>query len=204
MVNRQRFFDLARFNVFSEITSNWQIIRDELLELKVPTLDINRANKSHEEVYKEMKSGGRNGWLKGWNTDGQVNEKWLTYPIRYYDQMVFDVPETMPNTSRMIEALEGVRVCALNKMLPDLFLGTHSHPDHETRGTLLYHLCLSMADRENAFNYLNVDGEFVQQVPGKAYIFNGANPHFALNASNQERVIMYIEFYMDKIGKKSL
>ena len=201
-MSRQRFYDLKEFPVFSEISENWPLIREEVLALDAPALDINRVNKSHEEVFEEMIAAGQNGWLKGWNTDGQPNENWLTYPIRFYDQMVFDISKRMPMTSRLVQKLEGIRVCALNKMLPDLFLGTHTHPDHAKRGTLLYHLSLVMDDKENPFNYLNVNGEFVQQVPGKAYIFDGANAHFALNASKKERIILYIEFYAEKARTK--
>ncbi|MGD8640841.1 MAG: aspartyl/asparaginyl beta-hydroxylase domain-containing protein [Gammaproteobacteria bacterium] len=201
---KKRFYDLAEFPAISDITLNWESIRDEVESLPDVILDIDRVNKSHEQVYDEMKAIGQNGWLKGWNTDGQANEKWLTYPIRFYDTMVFNIKDTMPKTSQLVESLKGVRVCALNKMRPDLFLGTHEHPDHRTRGTLLYHLCLTMEQSDKPFNYLNVDGEFVQQLPGKAYIFDGSLPHFALNASLSDRTIMYIEFYQDKIANSGV
>ena len=199
---QKEFYDLAEFPMFSSFTENWQIIRDEALALDTTVFDIDRVNKSHEQVFEELKAIGRLGWLKGWDTEERPNDKWLTYPIYFYDKMIFNISETMPRTSRMLEQLSGIRVCALNKMLPDLFLGTHEHPDHKKRRTLLYHLCLSMEETGTPYNYLNVNGNFVQQLPGKAYIFDGSYPHFALNASSQNRIIMYIEFYRDNIGIK--
>ena len=196
-------YDLKDFLEFEPITNNWEVIRNEYESLNAPLLDIDRVNKSHGQVYEELlaqKNG--NGWLQGWNTDGQPNPKWLTYGIRIYDTLVLDVEEKMPETSKLISALSGVRVCALNKMLPDLFLGTHRHEDHKKRGTLLYHLCLSMNDDEQSYNYLNVNGTFIHQTPGAAYVFDGSLDHFALNASPNERIIMYVEFYPEKLSKR--
>jgi len=201
MSARQPFHPLELFPDLSPISSNWQTIRDEYLSLNAPILQIDRVNKSHESVYEELKAKGHNGWVKGWNTDGMTNEKWLNFPIRFYDQMVFDVEQLMPFTAKLIAPLQGVRVCALNKMLPDLFLGTHTHPDHTTRGTLIYHLCLLADDPNTPYNYLNVNGEFIHQLPGTSYVFDGSYPHFALNASARDRVIMYIEFQADALRK---
>lgn len=191
----RRFYDLREFPQFSLINDSWELIRDEVRALDRPVLDIDRVNKSHEQVYAELQAHGSSGWLKGWNTDGLPNSKWLTYPIRMYDEMVFDIATAMPATYDLIRPLENIRVCALNRMLPDLFLGTHDHPDHKRRGTLLYHICLDMEEAPTPFNYLNVNGEFLQQLPGKAYVFDGSLPHFALNASSRERTILYMEFY---------
>ena len=197
-------YALNDFPEFTSITNNWEVIRNEYESLDAPQLNIDRVNKSHEQVYEELLAqNSGNGWLQGWNTDGKPNHKWLTYGIRIYDTLVLDVEEKMPETSKLISSLTGVRVCALNKMLPDLFLGTHRHDDHKTRGTLLYHLCLSMKDKnDQSYNYLNVNGEFIHQTPGTAYIFDGSQDHFALNASPEERVIMYIEFYPEKLSTR--
>jgi len=202
MNHRAPFHSLDQFPELANISLNWQTIREEALSLDVPVLSIDRVNKSHEAVYEEIKSNNQRGWVKGWNTDGLPNEKWLNFPIRFYDEMLFNVEQLMPTTAKLIAPLKGVRVCALNKMLPDIYLGTHTHPDHTTRGTLLYHLCLVSDDPDTPYNYLNVNGEFIQQLPGTSYVFDGSFPHFAMNGSSSDRIIMYLEFVADALRKK--
>ena len=199
---RTPFHPLEQFPDLLNLSSNWESIRSEILSLDEPVLSIDRVNKSHEAVYHEIKTNGKSGWVKGWNTNGQPNEKWLNFPIRFYDEMLSSIEQKMPFTAKLISPLQGIRVCALNKMLPDIFLGTHSHPDHTSRGTLIYHLCLYAEDQVTPYNFLNVNGEFKHQLPGTSYVFDGSFPHFALNGSSSDRIIMYIEFKADALKKK--
>ena len=191
----QRFYDLSTFSGLERLAQSWTTIRDEYQNLQAPILDIDRAGKSHLEVLAELQKRGQgNGWLKGWSPQNQPNPDWLSYGLIFMDQTFLNVRQRMPKTTEMLLDIKGIKVCALNMLRPHTLLSTHTHPELPAQGLLQYHLCLT-ADDDSNFNYFNVDGEFVHQAPGAAYIFDGALPHFALNATRQDRVILYIEFF---------
>ncbi len=194
----QRFYDLSAFPHLERLAQNWTTIRDEYENLEAPILDIDRVEKSHIDIFTELRQrGGVNGWLQGWSPDSQPNPHWLSYGLIVLDQTGLDVRDRMPRTTEMLLGIKGIKVCALNRLHPNTLLSTHTHPELPVQGLLQYHLCLTAADDPN-FNYLNVDGEFVQQTPGKAYIFDGSLSHFALNATDQDRVILYMEFFVNQ------
>jgi hypothetical protein len=60
------------------------------------------------------------------------------------------------------------------------------------------HVALSEISSRN-YAYFNVAGEFRQYTSRNAFVFDGSNDHFAVNASSEERVILYLEFSKDKL-----
>ena len=50
------------------------------------------------------------------------------------------------------------------------------------------------APKPSASCLLNVAGEIRQHVTGGTIVFDGSLPHWAVNASAEERVILYLEF----------
>jgi len=155
----------------------------------------------HLQVYAEIvRLGQGSGWLKGWSGQSQPNPRWLSYGLVIFDRTDFDIPQRMPRTIELLRELRGIKVCALNKLHGNTLLSTHVHPELPAEGLLQYHLCLEGPERYN-FNYLNVAGEFVQQAPGAAYVFDGSLPHFAVNATDHERVILYMEFHVETLRR---
>jgi beta-hydroxylase len=87
-------------------------------------------------------------------------------------------------------------VAAFSLMRGPSFIAPHRHL--ELGGDLLtYHLGIVAVPR---FSYLNVDGTFVEEQERKAVVFDGSCVHFALNMSNSERVLLYMEFDRSKIA----
>lgn len=193
---RPSFYEVGQFPQLAKFAKQWEIIRDEFLLLNKPIMSIHRAGKSREEVYREltleMQSGKQFGWLLGWGKSG-VNPDWLAFPLMVQDTVVPFITTEMKKTIAMLKELKGIKVCSLLKMKPNTFLPTHNHPEVYTEGLLQYHLPLQTASTNN-YAYLNVNGEFRQHASGKPFVFDGSLNHFAVNASNVERTIVYIEF----------
>jgi beta-hydroxylase len=195
---RQRFYPLSGFPALRDLSRHWEVMCAEYRRLQVPEHDIARVGVSRSEIHAELvKRGLGSGWLQGWTHDRRPNPCWLSYPLLLSDRPPLDVRERMPRTVQALEEVGGIKVAALNKLLPQTLIGVHRHPELPAEGLLQYHLCLTTSEPP-CFTYLNVDGEFVQHLPGQACIFDGSLPHFALNATHQERVIVYIEFYADR------
>lgn len=199
---RPAFYPLDRFPKLNELASNWHVVRDELVRLNAPTLDIDRAGKSHAEVYEEtlnhVMGGGEYGWLKGWDDSERGNPDWTQYGLVAFDRPIPFAAAVMPRTIELLRKIEGVKICALSKMKPNVFLNTHRHPELFEQNLLQFHITLDAAT-ENNFAYLNVAGIFNQNVMGNAIVFDGSLDHFALNASSLDRTILYMEFERSKL-----
>ncbi|MCD2175097.1 aspartyl/asparaginyl beta-hydroxylase domain-containing protein [Rhizobium sp. C4] len=190
------FYDLNLFPQLASLRDKWTVIRDEALALAAPRTPIHRVGKRHEEVYGEValhvQNGGSYGWLDGWGRDG-ANNDWLQYGLIYKDKPIEFLDRQVENTIALLSKIDGINVAAFLKLKPNSLLPTHNHPELRDLGLLQMHLTLDAASSRN-FSYLNVEGEFRQHVPGEAFVFDGSNYHFALNASDADRTILYIEF----------
>jgi aspartyl/asparaginyl beta-hydroxylase (cupin superfamily) len=202
ITSRLAFYPLDKFPKLNELASSWQVIRDEFVRLSAPTLDIDRVGKSHAEVYEEtlkyVMEGREYGWLKGWDDSEQGNPDWTQYGLVAFDRPIPFAEAVMPRTIELLKKIEGVKICALSKMKPNVFLNTHRHPELFEQNLLQFHITLDSAT-ENNFAYLNVAGTFNQNVMGNAIVFDGSLDHFAINASSVDRTILYMEFERSKL-----
>ncbi len=173
-----------------------------MLALDAPLLDIHRVGKSYEQVQAEviehMQKGGPYGWLKGFDKGGKENSDWVQYGLVVNDTAVPFARDTMPKTLALLSKIDGIRVCGLARMNPQTFLPTHTHPKIHTDGLLQYHITLDVPHERN-YSYLNVNGQFNQNINGEAIVFDGSLDHFALNASDVPRTILHMEFKISSL-----
>jgi aspartyl/asparaginyl beta-hydroxylase (cupin superfamily) len=195
---RQPFYPIGDFPALHGLSRHWEVIRAEYRRLTAPEHDLARVGRNRHEIHAEVvRRGLGSGWLQGWTHDGQPNPRWLSYALMLFDRPPLDVRERMPRTVELLEGVGGVKAAALNKLLPHTLISAHQHPELRAEGLLQYHLCLTTSEPP-CFTYLNVNGEWVQHLPGQACIFDGSLPHLALNATREERVILYVEFHADQ------
>jgi len=198
---RRAFYRIESFSKLQDLAQQWEVMSAECRALDAPTLDIDRVGKSHDQVAAEtmahVQAGGEYGWLQGWGADG-ANPDWLQYALVYRDQQVPFACQTMPTTMRLLAGVRGIKVCTLAKMKAHTFLTTHSHPELRAEGLLQFHITLEAATNAN-YAYLNVAGEFRQNVLGSSVVFDGSLDHFALNGSQVDRTILYMEFQKDQL-----
>jgi beta-hydroxylase len=191
-----QFLNIDTFPKLAKLRDNWKAIQRELKSQNFGDLGIHRDGKSHEEVYSEvtrhLATGGDYGWLQGWGKDTQ-RQNWTQLALVLNGQSISAVAAEFPFTLDMLKHIDGVKVAAFLKLKPNTLIETHSHPELSKEGILQMHLTVEAA-KINNFSYINVAGEFRQHVLGEAFAFDGSKPHFAVNASTEERTILYLEF----------
>ena len=195
---RQAFYLLSEFPELQELQESWQIIKSELIQLTSPHLNIGRHGKTIEQVFVEVNNhinnGGEYGWVKGLADGG-----WWNFGMLIEDEPIPYIENLMPKTLNILKKLAGIKICALSKMNGPSLIPEHSHPEIHEENLLQFHITLETPKNSPNSTYLNVNGEFCQNIEGKSIIFDGSLNHFAVNASNQDRTILYIEFYKDKL-----
>ena len=75
------------------------------------------------------------------------------------------------------------------------YIAPHSHPEMENN-LLIYHLGIDVTPGKS---HLWVNNQFEEQSNGKSIIFSGLDEHFAINMSDRDRVILYLEFDRDRV-----
>lgn len=191
------FYNIALFNFIQEFENNWRAIREEYLNLDNEILNFHRDSVPYEEYVDELLSN--NGWTPSWQVNSnEPNYNWLTYGLSYKGLFPQEAEQKFPVTASLLSRFNGIRMCGFSLMKPLSFIEPHSHGD-VGENILSYHLGLDVVPRKN---YLWVNGTFEEERNGKSIIFSASHEHFALNMSDVDRVILYLEFDKTKIALK--
>lgn len=168
--------DISRFKV---VTDNWLTIAEESLLLPRDSIDVSGA-KTREEAAHAVLNSGKMQWVRGW--DGYGNwEAWALF-------MLGNLFGGAPKTQELLSQIPGIKFAGFLNLKSGTILKTHHHP--ENAGLLTYHLGLVVPEE----CYLKTDGKFYSDKNGKAYIFDGTKPHYAFNASGNDRMVLHVEF----------
>ena len=192
---RPAFFDLEEFPDLVSLARAWPEMRQDLDALHAPLMDVDRVNKPHaavvDEVARRVAAGEAFGWVKGWGKAGG-DPDWTQYGLVLSDQ---PIPfAKAPRTLALLAGLRGIKVAAFVRLAPGTLLPVHTHPEVASEGLLQAHVTLK-APSPTASCLLNVAGNVRQHATGCTLVFDGSLPHWALNASDDERVILYLEFH---------
>ena len=187
------FFETQSFEFINELKKNWASIRQEYEGLDSRIVDIHR-NASHQEYLEQIAKN--NGWTPSWQVGSiEKNYNWLTYGLYYRGACPDEAAEKFPLTMALLKSMPCVVSGAFSKMKLASMIASHRHP--ELGGNLL--TCHIGIDLMPQRSYLCVDGKFEEELEGKAIVFDGSCEHFAVNASDSDRTILYIEFDKSKI-----
>lgn len=206
VIDRSAFYSITEFPKLQQLCNQWEVVRDEFLQLGAPMMQTHReGEKKHyaeviQDIKEEVEISGVYGWIRGWGAEGG-NNNWIQYGLMSSDEYVNEmvrpfVEYVVPNTYQLIAKIQGIKICAFVTLKAQTILHCHTHPEIFDEGLLQLHLPLVTAVNRN-YAYLNVNGEFRQHICGKPIIFDGSLDHFAINESNEDRSILYIEFKRD-------
>ena len=189
------FFNKTLFDFIQEFENSWLIIRKECLNLDNKILNFHRKSIPYEEyAYKLLNN---NGWTYSWQVNSnEPNYNWLIYGLSYQGLFPQEAEQKFPVTASLLSRINGLRMCEFSLMKPLSFIEPHSHGD-VGENILSYHLGLDVVPRKS---YLCVNGTFEEERNGKSIIFNASCEHFAVNMSDIDRVILYLEFDKNKIA----
>lgn len=193
------FYDPKEFEFIRAFEEKWEVIRDEFLGLDPRIIDLHRVGSHEQYILKLIKN---NGWVPSWQVDDQetgksneANYGWLTYGLSYSGLFPEEAASRFPQTMALLRSLKGFKVCAFSKMRPRTMIAPHNHP--ELGGDLLtFHMGIQL---KPARSYLCVEGEFREEREGGSLVFDGNAEHAAINMSNDDRVILYMEFSKSQI-----
>lgn len=159
--------DFPELNVLQE---NWQIIRDEALNLH---------NAERISASKDLDDLGFNSFFR---------TGWKRFYLKWYGSSLPSAEALCPKTVALINAIPNVKGAMFTMLPPGARLGAHRDP---YAGSLRYHLGLSTPESPDCF--INVDGTDYAWKDGEAVMFDETFIHYAENKTDKNRIILFVD-----------
>jgi len=182
---RHPIINLDNFHELDEIQNNWEVIREEVVNL-------------YRQRYFELtkKPGSQAFYDIGFRTFFKYG--WSRFYLKRYGYTHDSAKKLCPNTVRILEQIPSVNGAMFSILPVNGQLTRHLDP---LACSLRYHLGLDTPNSDDCF--INVDGVSYSWRNGKALLFDETYPHYARNDSDQYRLILMcdVERPMNFLGR---
>lgn len=165
---REPYFSPEAFPELQKITDNWQIIRDEALQLQYHI----KAAQSHNDA--------------GFNTF--FKRGWKRFYLKWYGEAHPSALQLCPVTTRLVNEVPSIKAAMFAELPPGSYLGKHRDP---YAGSVRYHLGLATPNDDRCF--IEVDRRRHSWRDGEAVLFDETYVHWAENKTDQTRIILFCD-----------
>lgn len=169
---RKAIMELAEFPELERIRANWQIIRDEALELRRQN-EFERARDRDSHAYYDV----------GFHTFFKYG--WSKFYLKWYGYTHDSAKRQCPATLRILESIPSIKGAMFTLLPAGSKLTPHSDP---FACSLRYHL--GLATPNSADCWINIDGISYSWRDGEALLFDETYVHHALNSTDSDRLIL--------------
>lgn len=198
---KQEFYKLSDFPMMQEFHDAYgDILKDCVRAMRCKTHPIHRpadvwsnANKEKTDAFLS-KHKDICGWIPAWSPGSTLaNNKWLNFPLLAVGHRFENNLAMCPALAALINKHESrINICGLSLMKPGGGLDPHEDTTGPEYGSMSYHLGL-VIPRDGECD-LTVNGKRIIQRPGQSILFDSTFTHSAHNPTNEDRVILYIDF----------
>lgn len=164
------YINLEKFPELKVLQDNWQIIRDEA---------INLNNEAHIKASTDLDDLGFNSFFR---------TGWKRFYLKWYGANLKSAEQLCPKTLQLLNQLPSVKGAMFTMLPPDSRLGKHRDP---YAGSLRYHLGLVTPNSDDC--YISVDGQNYSWRDGEAVMFDETYIHHAENKTDQNRIILFLD-----------
>lgn len=187
--NKERaFYNLDEFPDFQLLASQYSVILEELKKNK---LWINWGSDNYDPL-------GHCKFLSGdWTVCPVYFGRYGLHSIKLppsvtlnIDELSRSLPQKFPETTKLLKNIKSLNFSAFSRLHPKSSLAPHAHINPHS---LIFHLGLVIPSGNTCG--LRVKNEtHLWTKPGDAVIFNDTLEHSAWNNSDEERIILYVDF----------
>ena len=169
-VPNRPFLDVAQFPDLKPVTDNWQMLRDEALQL------FDEGYIRGTAKYNDL---GFNSFFR---------RGWKRFYVKWYDKPLPSAAALCPKTVALVQSIPAINGAMFALLPPGGKLGKHRDP---FAGSLRYHLGLSTPNSEDC--HIFVDGQRYHWRDGEAVMFDETFLHWAENKTDKMRVIFFCD-----------
>ena len=169
-VENKPYINLSYFPQLSLLKNNWQIIRDEALQLERE--ELIKGSDQYNDV--GFNSFFRRGWKR--------------FYLKWYNDFHPSAKKYCPKTIELIRSIPSVKAAMFAVLPAGGQLLQHRDP---YAGSLRYHLGLITPNSEDC--YIMVDGQSYTWKDGEDVIFDETYIHYAENKTDTDRIILFCD-----------
>lgn len=173
------------FDKFSLLKENWEVMREEALQLKKEGYFDAVSNKDSKSYYD---IGFRTFYKYGWSK----------FYLHWYGYSHHSAQRMCPKTVELLEKTPAVRGAMFSILPSGSKLTRHLDP---IASSLRYHLALDTPHSEECS--INVDGQTLLWKNGEHFVFDETYMHYANNRTEADRIILLcdVERPMGLLGR---
>lgn len=170
-VPKDPILDVERFPELRVLRDNWETIRDEALGLEGKGL-IDYGAAHDDMAFVSFRWRG-----------------WKRFHIKWYHDAFPSAVQHCPKTVALVNSIPGVNAAAFTMLPPGKQLGRHRDP---FAVSLRYHLGLVTPQKEGCAIW--IDGQKRTWKAGQDFVFDETYIHWAENATDENRIILFVDF----------
>lgn len=172
-VGQKPFFNPSDLDWIPRVEGGWTAIRDELrLVLR---------ERERIPTFQEVSSD---------QVRITQDNKWKTYWLYAYGRKMEENCRSCPETTRLIEAIPAIKTAFFSILAPRKHIPEHQGP---YAGVLRYHLGLIVPRQKEACR-IRVGPDVTHWEEGRSVVFDDTYPHEVWNDTDEERVVLFIDF----------
>ena len=187
------YYTVEKFQQFKILFSNYDVIKRDVEKIRNKNIfsihrskNINTNSKEMDKYINSIKM--KEEWIYAWNTENdKPNYNWLNYPLIYNNKELNLIPS---NTIKILQKIGNIRLAGFSLMKANSVIGQHSDDCGLLTNSLTLHFGVDVP--KNC--YLKVNNKQENENNNKIIIFDSNYLHSAYNESNQDRVILYVDF----------
>ena len=169
-VPNRPILDLADFPHLKPLLDNWQIIRDEAMQLQEQ--GAVRASDKHDDI--GFNSFFRTGWKRLY--------------VKWYDDPLPSARRSCPRTVALVNSIPSIKGAMFASLPPGATLVAHRDP---FAGSIRFHLGLMTPNDDRCRIY--IDGKPYSWRDGEGIVFDETFIHKAYNETDKQRIILFCD-----------
>jgi beta-hydroxylase len=186
------FFTVDKYPKMKILENNWKIIKNEIPYFDINTITFERQqdewlNDKADVLLIKLKNN--DNWIKSW-TD---NNMWFNFPLMYQNQPIGKAEEICPKTIKLLKKLKNIQVAGYSLLVPYGEIDFHTDSTGPSFNSMAFNMKLTGGHCDLTVKSNNKMYTHIHQV-GKPVIFNSELKHQAINHSDKNRIILYIDF----------
>lgn len=202
------FYNVKDFSFLKDMKKHWKDIKKEAENAlkNSPRLDIYRSYEdwhNSEEYVNKIKS--KHGWIRSWKykdgeaqTEGDGNHNWLNFGLLYFGNFFTENTLKCPITTGILEKIKDkINICGFSYVMGNTTIEIHNDETGPSNNSMAAHLGLIIPkNSETCRLIMKVEDDYYyeDEQEGKFIVFDATNDHYAYNQSNEDRVVLYIDF----------
>ena len=166
--SKQAWFPPETFPELQPLIDNWQVIRDEAVNLQ-----------GHIKSSEKNNDAGFNTFFK---------RGWKRFYLKWYGDAHPSAMELCPKTTALVKSIPSIKAAMFAELPPGAKLNLHRDP---YAGSLRYHLAVLAPNDDRCM--IEVDGQPYSWREGEGVIFDETFMHWAENRSEGNRIVLFCD-----------